>query len=101
MVCNILPFSMLSSAMPVNARLGVMVNQRHGDVRQQNGEGDTVRITAISTDKPYQQADQRAEDQTSFRCGGGRHWVSGDKERTQHSRAGEQANHWRRVGFRR
>src|SRR5471030_990155 len=69
MVCKILPFSMLSSAVPVNARLGVVVNQRYGNVRQQNGEGDPVRITAVSADKPYQQADQCAEDQAAFRRG--------------------------------
>ena len=65
--------------MAVYARLGVVIDQRHADVGQQHGERHAVRVAAKAADQPYQQTDQRAENQPAFIGGRGGNRVGSDK----------------------
>ncbi len=53
------------STVAIYARARVVIDQRHGNIRQQNGKRHAVRITTEAADEPDQQASEGAKDQTA------------------------------------
>ena len=57
--------------MAKDARLGVVINGRGGDVHEQYGEGHCVRVAAPGSDDEDQHADGGAEDELALGGGAG------------------------------
>src|SRR5690606_19709785 len=87
----------LGLAVAVGARTGVIVDGWRGQVHQQYGECDAIRITAPGANHVDENADASAEDQPAKVAGGAADRVGDDKERAEHGGAAEQVKQRRAV----
>jgi hypothetical protein len=86
--------------MSIDARPRVAVDERHGRIHEQHGEGDAVGVAAPAADCEGDEADAGAEDEPAARRARGGHGIRRDEESAEQCGTAQEVERGRRVARR-